>query len=334
MNRNIDILKYVMSIMIIMIHASVFFNAPLLRIAVPIFFIISSYFFFHKIRFLSDNNAKDVYVKFLKRATKLYLFWFIFLLPYMIVFNLKNGTLISFVTNLPGDIIFRSSFPVSWYISAYIIGISIMYKFRTHNIVLLIISICCYIICCIDTNYAKLFVSFNNFKEVVASDHNILINYFKNFYHSFPAGLIFIWFGKQIADININNLKPCKYAWSGVIGFVLLMIENKIITLYGFRLINDCYISLIVFAPSIFIIVLSIPQFVTFDTSILRKMSTIYYCSHVPIIRILQNITRSYDIPMRVYIIFLMTFIICSFLSILFIKLSSYKKFNILRLSY
>lgn len=199
MNKNIDVLKFVMAIMIVMIHSNVLFNFPLLRCAVPLFFIISSYLFFKKIKNVSCEDAKGIYINFLKRASKLYFFWFIVLLPYLIITTLLMGDIIVFIEFLPINIIFRSTFPASWYISAYIIGISIVYKFRNHSLVLLIISIICYISCCAETNYANLFYNITFVKKFFANQNLIFVSYIKELYLSFPAGLIFIWFGKMLA---------------------------------------------------------------------------------------------------------------------------------------
>lgn len=85
LNRNIDILKYLMSIMIIMIHVGYSFKLPILRCAVPVFFIISSFLFFKKINSTEKDYKVKVLFKFISRALKLYLFWFILLLPVTII---------------------------------------------------------------------------------------------------------------------------------------------------------------------------------------------------------------------------------------------------------
>lgn len=215
MNRNLDILKYIMSIMIIMIHSCVFFNAPLLRVAVPIFFIISSYLFFTKINDLSESESKIILVKFIKRAWKLYLYWFIVLFPYMIISHIMEGNLKDFVIRLPLNIIFRSSFPVSWYIAAYIIDIYLLYTFKKYNKLFFVVSIICYIVCCMETNYFNILRHYT-IHDYISPDNNIAIDYLMNFYHSFPAGLIYVWFGKQIVNFDISNLKSNKYIlWGG-----------------------------------------------------------------------------------------------------------------------
>lgn len=56
-NSNYDILKVALAIMIVMIHSEFLPNVlyPWFRISVPLFFIISAYFFFSKIRNCADE---------------------------------------------------------------------------------------------------------------------------------------------------------------------------------------------------------------------------------------------------------------------------------------
>ena len=57
--NSLDILKFILSIFVLIIHSEIDKTviSPLLRIAVPIFFVISGYLFFSKIQKL--DNRKD-----------------------------------------------------------------------------------------------------------------------------------------------------------------------------------------------------------------------------------------------------------------------------------
>lgn len=83
----LDLTKLVLSIMIVAIHTSLFPNIlyPWLRLAVPLFFIISSFLLFSKVNNVSLTE-KDIVVKnYIIRQLKLYLFWFIILLPLTVI---------------------------------------------------------------------------------------------------------------------------------------------------------------------------------------------------------------------------------------------------------
>ena len=87
--NSLDILKFVLSILIMVIHTGIdkTIISPLLRIAVPLFFIISSFFFFSKINSISEKEKPAALLRFVKRNLGLYLFWAIIQLPVKIYVN-------------------------------------------------------------------------------------------------------------------------------------------------------------------------------------------------------------------------------------------------------
>ena len=78
-----DFLKFFLSLLVLAIHSALYpmILYPWLRIAVPLFFIMSSYFVFSKLCTASADAQKDVLKMFIGRNIKLYLCWFILLLP-------------------------------------------------------------------------------------------------------------------------------------------------------------------------------------------------------------------------------------------------------------
>lgn len=80
-----DILKFLMALMIVAVHARAFVEpylykivAPLMNVSVPLFFILSSFFLFRKI--LETDRVESVF-RFLKRTSTLYVFWLIVNIP-------------------------------------------------------------------------------------------------------------------------------------------------------------------------------------------------------------------------------------------------------------
>ena len=257
-NNNINVLKYLMSIMIAMIHEGYSLEIPLLRAAVPVFFIISSYFFFKKIDRTNPNEQKQVWVSFIKRALKLYLFWFIVLLPITVV---RRGWYQEDVLTVLWDLVhgftLGSTFPVSWYISAYIIGISLIYKFRKCQLTVGVVSLCCYILCTISSNYYYLF------------DSQIFdFSWWGDIYNSFPVGLLFIYIGMKLAE----KKKPT--ITIGVVGIIigisLLCVENYLILKYSLRKADDCYFSLLILSPSVFVFFNSLPNIIRINTTYIK----------------------------------------------------------------
>jgi len=219
---NLDVLKYLMSIMIVMIHSGFALSMPVLRCAVPVFFMISSFLFFRSINHKTKEEANQRLVKFVKRALKLYLFWLILLFPYLVVQNFVLGDLSTFFVRLPFNTVFLSSFPASWYIAAYIIGICIVFELRRHFILVCIIGIMSYVWCCLITNYSNLLFSQPLFETFFAEyNSNILVDYSASLYKSFPVGIIFISLGKLFADSSVTDKNSTKYKIIGCLGVLI-----------------------------------------------------------------------------------------------------------------
>lgn len=327
-NKNIDILKYIMSIMIVILHLEWFLDSPVLRCAVPVFFIISSFLFFNKIKNSSAADSKVALRKLTVRTIKLYLFWFIVLLPITLALHIHIGDLRQYLIYFPLNLILDGVFPASWYFAAYIIGIHIVYHLRNFPVLSLVFGIIGYLICCGVTNYGSFAFA------IVDINHlpYILSHYIRNSYMTFLAGLYFIWIGKYIADNNIRNMKV---GLTGiVVGSVMLYFENSLVCRLDCRVQDDCYLSLILLAPAIYIFVLSLPQFIGFDTGFFRKASTIYYCSHIPIFTVLLAMEKYLQFEMDKPLTFICVITLCTLLAATLINLSERRRFKILRYSY
>ena len=130
----IDVLKFVMAMFVVMIHVKpnahsenlTMVLSPFLSIAVPVFFIISSMLIFSKLN--SNGGGYCTLLKYCKRIGSLYLSWFI--IDFWYIWTNKsyfstgavNGT-----TELFKDLIFSTTFPGSWYLSASVMGVVIVY---------------------------------------------------------------------------------------------------------------------------------------------------------------------------------------------------------------
>ena len=123
-----------MATLIVAIHSNAFdgpwfcdWARPILSIAVPVFFILSSMFYFRKVR--KTGNSKDVahiLGHFLKRLGIFYLFWFIVNLPKTIYYQhyfIEGG--LADIFRLIKDILFTSTFNGSWFLSALALSVTI-----------------------------------------------------------------------------------------------------------------------------------------------------------------------------------------------------------------
>ncbi|MBR5781948.1 MAG: hypothetical protein IKY27_08205 [Bacteroidales bacterium] len=132
--NGLDLLKFFMALMVVMIHVSPSSHSqlltnmfrPLLSIAVPMFFTISSTLLFCKV----NIKGGGCIFNYCKRIGILYLCWLLIDSWFIIVrkpyfdMGIWQG-LIEFIK----DVIFGTTFPGSWYLSASVMGVLFVYSF-------------------------------------------------------------------------------------------------------------------------------------------------------------------------------------------------------------
>lgn len=270
-----DLVKFLMAIVVLGIHTLGRYGIyPIFRIAVPVFFMISSYLFF------SDSQKREsvYYLKrFCIRNIKLYFFWFIILMPVFLPFQgYLSGNLVFNIFKLLIKMFLGSTFASSWYIAALIIGMCIVFFCFKKNVdyrVMLLVTFCIYAICCFNSNYRNLF---RNDSIIVLCNQL----YPGTIYNSFLVGLFWITLGYVFAYKNEKSLK--RKRWLGVIiSFIGLIIEYFVIKNYKLSIDNDCYFMLVPLCYFLFsILIHSKWKSKKLDTRILRKFSTVIYCVH------------------------------------------------------
>lgn len=332
--NSIDLLKFLLSFIVVAIHVNPFgeklgyLRFPLCRIAVPIFFLVSSYFFFRKIKNNPTNEHKNILKNLIVRNLKLYLTWFILLLPITLLSKdyFKNGLRLG-ISKLITDFFFSSTFKVSWYIMGLIIGISIMFLlskvFKNHIIILL--GLISFLLCSALSNYYSFAINISCVEYI----YNI---YPSVIYNSFPASLLWIEIGKVLVDNDSKiNLKLSYLKIGIVISMVLLFLESALINYLNCSKSNDCYIMLIPVCVFIFIYVLKTNKSIKYG-KIMRNMSTIIYCLHFSLkIAILNIIPLSIKGLKSSLLFYVLICMICVVFSLLVLKLSHYKAFKKLK---
>lgn len=139
MNKNyncLDVLKFVMALLIVMIHVQPnhhsellqHFFYPFLSNAVPVFFVCSSILLFKKVG--DAKNGGGIILHFCKRLGLLYFSWLLidswFLIYRKSYFqeNIINGAF-EFVK----DLFLGTTFPGSWFLSALFVSVVFVYCF-------------------------------------------------------------------------------------------------------------------------------------------------------------------------------------------------------------
>jgi len=329
-----DLTRFILSIMIIAIHTQLFPKLlyPWLRIAVPIFFIISSYLLCNKLNYSLPKEKTKIIKKYIKHLLRLYFIWFIILLPVTIIIRQSwfNNGFTQGILNTISNTLFSSTFKGSWYITATIIATPIVIRFSKgkNDNLLKFIFIIIYVICCAISSYSFLFKNCQTIKQI----YNYYILFFTSPIYSFPVALIWIYIGKMFADnkSKLVKLKKESYVLIVIISVILLFNEWLIVLLITNKCDNDCYLFLVPLSFSIFALIKN-KNIKLKNPKLLRKISSISYPLHASV-AIIVNILLVVFVN-NAELVGLLNFIITSiivyivcFIVIKFEKLLKYKE--------
>lgn len=306
-----DLAKIIMCICVVAIHTMGCYGFyPFLRIAVPMFFCVSSYLFFRKLD--GDRDSGELQ-SFLIRNTKLYTFWLIILfVPTLILGGWLSGNVVRNAVKFICKIFVGSTFAASWYIPALMICVTVVYILRrkVSNGILLFVAFMIYSICCIASNYRGILdESSIMYKAIMAYPGTI--------YNSFPVGILWVTLGKILAEGGIILHK--KWIYSGeLVSLLLLVGEYYFIQHMGVSLDNDCYFMLV--PVCFFTMLLLIQSNIKLKPEITKKIrsaSTIVYCLHGTIASALRSKLYLGDSFVGSLIQFLMTLLITGVITLM-----------------
>lgn len=279
--NSIDILKIILALFVVIIHSGIDKTviAPLLRIAVPLFFIISSYFFFTKNASLQTKKEKNAALfKTIKRNLLLYLFWAIIQLPIVIYMRgYHHDFFFDGILNVLKDIVIGGAFTGAWYLVALVIGILLVYFMskKIPSIYLVLLSLPIYIFCCLTTNYINLFSADSLVAKINDGYYSLIGQYVCN---SFPIALFWVSLGKLLADRK-NDVKTGALISCGALFSVMIALECFFVVKNDWRVLDDCFFMLMLLCPVIFMLVKKMKITVTTKIRI-RELSVLIYVTH------------------------------------------------------
>ena len=331
-----DVLKFVLSITIVATHTSLFegYITPLVRLAVPAFFMISGYFFFSRIN-SCDSRAKQT--AYLKKSVghnlKLYLFWFIVLLP-MTLYVRKYHTFgaVDGLWHLVRDFLFGSTFQSSWYIIALITGFTIVLFLsrKLSQSALVIIGVICYIPSLLSSNYEFLLEYSDSLRAIGNSLSQIFLLPCRNF----SVSILYIAIGKYLAEKNYEG-KTRRYSVTFILAFAALVLEYITLTASGVKIKNtDCFIA-VPFA-AYYLCKLFLTLDITCKYSVtLRKISTVSYCAHMTVFMVVGKLFKIFEIPDWQNVLhFVITLLLTWSVGMIIFKLEKIRIFKFLRYSH
>ncbi len=308
-----DIFKFVLSIFIVAIHSELFplVLYPWLRIAVPLFFVISSYFLFGKLNRCSEKQEKNSIVKnFVKRNLQLYAFWLFLFIPRL--YNRREMFTENFlkgILSIVKTFFFGSTFGASWFIMASVIAVLLVFALskRLNNKMLLIISLVIYFFVVVDSSYKFAF------------DKGSIVYYIVTWYSrifgspvcSFSVAMVWVTCGKCFAERTFNFSRKT-YIVISVLFAVVLYGEWLFVKSRTGNINNDCYFSLVPLCIGLFGWIKSLPPIVFEKSIYLRHCSTFIYPLHITMIAVVNFLYKNlFGIVYNTTLNFVTTVILC-----------------------
>lgn len=307
--NSIDLVKFICSLLVVILHASSYCladmaeegrvptgasNGPLityvlpfifsvLRIAVPFFFISSSFFLFKKVNKCSTEKEKNQAIKkYCLRILRLYLFWLILSLPYMLdkfLFNSGYDVLTGLGVYAIKIICF-DAFDGAWYLGATIFSALFVYLLskKVNNTSLVVISLVLYITAILDSTYFNLFGLRSNSTFMFFQANTPI-------YLSVFNGFVYFTVGKLFAE-NENRLSTKKSLILTILCFIIMYVELTLSNYFGLNYATDCFVMLLPFSCFFFQLIINIKLKDKRTYRFIRKSSTFIYLSHFSILYI------------------------------------------------
>lgn len=225
----LDVLKFFMAFLIVDIHVHgsilcppiLLTNVvyPIESLAVPTFFVISSFLFFRKARY--EEKQLGLVLHFMKRLCILYLFWCAIWSPIIYIqkdyFHPMSVWIPLYIVR---DFLFGSMFDASWFLGALLVGVPLVTLLMKSANEWLVMIVCF-------TVY--LFVTSNH----IFPEQWMVINewYKQNVCHggmwlSFPSGLLWIAIGYLMANKNvITSMEKVRNNWAWIAALMCFILS-------------------------------------------------------------------------------------------------------------
>lgn len=294
-----DLAKFILAIMIVCIHTQQLppWLNPIFRLAVPLFFLLSSYFFFGRIADFTNREKLTAFRRFLSRNLKLFLFWTIVLIYPIATNNASWFDGWQGIVRLVRDAVFCDTFKGSWFLMALLQSVTLVFYCSRwlSTLCLLLIAFSSYTFCCLSSNYLMAFTDSSSFITTVLLFRHIL----GEPYLSFLSAFIWIVLGKLIAE---NSQKVNYYAAKFSFTSLLFLIAVFVSILFGEHFListkinsdimpprGDCYFGLLPVSLLIFLTLIKMNGSSIVFPKILRTFSTIIFCIHGAILGVVNR---------------------------------------------
>ena len=319
-----DILKFLMAIVIISLHAGIskVFSIPVSTfisnfqgLAVPVFFLLSSFLFFEKLSCSQPSTSKNLW-QFEKRILYLYLLWSIIMIPITIYLHHYERMGLLGILIWIKDFFFDYTFFASWFFGALLIGMPIVFVLRHKPMVLLLISGFLYVV----------FSFYGMMPEIITKPFELYHLYLGVPQRSFLCGIIWLGLGFLLSHYKLlERIKEWYYKKRDNRLFFCLFILLVGLTL---SVIID-YLQLFgVLSVVILFYLIRGERYNIEVCKLLRQCSIIMYCVHYVFIHIVWQFTSN------CFLTFAISCVSSFIVAWIIVRLSNTKSLHILKKLY
>ncbi len=307
--HSIDLLKVVAALLVVAIHARPFegksyplFISLFSRMAVPVFFVVSAFFFFRK------KPGAPQLRHYISRMGWLYAFWFVVEAYFTIssaFFTHDWGFGKSLLLFIRGFFL-NSTFSGSWFVMALMIGIPVTYWLskRISTWAVFAIGATVYVMIVATTNY------YAYLPEALRHATDVALNVAGRYHNSFFAALVFCAVGKLIADHEAQIARWSSGATTVALGVCMI---GSWLEVAGHKAhFDDCYLMLIPTSAAIVVWVLRHEVNWRLPYRLFRNFSTITYFSHFIFVWFLTG--KGYFSPLATYFVIVALCIVATML--------------------
>lgn len=316
-----DLAKFVMAVLILCLHSGVFpdFFFLVFRLAVPLFFMITAYFFFNKMERAEREKRGDkkvILLNFVQRNVCLYWFWtIVFIVPILIQRKWFEHEFPYSILLLLRSLFFGSTFRASWFITATVIAAVLIcvlsYKCRLKDTTILLIGVCIYLLCCLDSNYFYLIPGESVFCKCLMKCHL----FFGSPVNSFPVAIVWMMFGKRMVNRQTSLSVKTLFLWC-IVAFLMLCLEYLVICHWRLSRVDDCYISLLFLCPLMMELLIKMRDFPLYNPIGWRKMSIVIFCTHGTFMGIIRRLLEQDNMLLPIVV-----FAICCMIGFLVMRM-------------
>ena len=336
----IDLIKFILSILVVAIHVHPFGDNSTMsgynfwitdclgRIAVPFYFVCSSYFVFKKIDVKEFD--KNIPMKAAWRFFRLYILWTIIYIPWIVVsmleyYNSVAHGLIGAVRNF----LIVGSYGQLWYLNALAIAILLVTFFLLKKISVRKTIICAtiiYLVGLLGNSYMGLLKPLSSY-EVIWNSLRVIKKVIWTTRNGLFFGFLFVAMGLWFA--NTKWLLKVKYSFVGfVISLTGLFYEVCYVTMQNWRIDDDMYISLIPVTFFLFNIALQVELKNHKRWKWLRLISSLIFYTHTWIRDAIAMLFVVWNVDItKSSLHFVLTLIVSILVANIIIRISENEKF-------